>query len=207
MGVHGLWDIVAPIGRTVDVKTLANRRYAVDASIWMVQFVKAMRDAEGVGLPHAHLLGFFRRIVRLLVLNIRPVFVFDGATPGLKRRTVAARRKMKEQQGVKLRRVAEKIVMNELQRRAVDAQLVKSGGGGDAQGVQSGSAASAAIDLASGGGGSGGGGGGSRKRLRPAAGGGVSRTQQAIEGALDAAMSARAATSATTAGGCWTRPT
>lgn len=35
-----------------------------DASIWVHQFVKAMRDSQGEPLPNAHLLGFFRRACR-----------------------------------------------------------------------------------------------------------------------------------------------
>ncbi len=35
-----------------------------DASIWLIQFIKAMRDDKGDMLPNAHLLGFFRRICR-----------------------------------------------------------------------------------------------------------------------------------------------
>ena len=47
MGVKELWKFLKPVGRSVDLQTMANRRYAVDASIWITQFVKAMRDAEG----------------------------------------------------------------------------------------------------------------------------------------------------------------
>ncbi|KAK1317699.1 DNA repair protein UVH3 [Acorus calamus] len=50
-----------------------------DASIWIVQFMKAMRDEQGEMVRNAHLLGFFRRICKLLYLRARPVFVFDGA--------------------------------------------------------------------------------------------------------------------------------
>lgn len=64
-----------------------------DASIWLVQFIKAMRNEKGEMLHNAHLLGFFRRICRLLFHRIRPVFVFDGATPALKKRTTIARRR------------------------------------------------------------------------------------------------------------------
>ena len=35
-----------------------------DASIWLHQFLKAMRDEKGEVLKNAHLLGFFRRICR-----------------------------------------------------------------------------------------------------------------------------------------------
>ncbi|CAJ1978033.1 unnamed protein product [Sphenostylis stenocarpa] len=37
---------------------------------------------------NAHLLGFFRFICKLMFLRTKPVFVFDGGTPALKRRTV-----------------------------------------------------------------------------------------------------------------------
>ena len=64
-----------------------------DASIWVHQFVKAMRDERGDPLPNAHLVGFFRRACRLLFHRVKPVFVFDGAAPDLKARTNAARRR------------------------------------------------------------------------------------------------------------------
>jgi len=47
-----------------------------------------MRDKEGNRLKNAHLLGFFRRICKLLFYNIKPVFVFDGGSPELKRLTL-----------------------------------------------------------------------------------------------------------------------
>ena len=125
MGVTHLWELLSPVGRTVDLSTLANQRLAVDASIWITQFIKAMRDEDGNQLPAAHLLGFFRRIVRLLCLNIKPVFVFDGGTPALKRQTVSARRERREAQGVRLRRVAEKMLLNRLSQKIVADQLAK----------------------------------------------------------------------------------
>jgi DNA excision repair protein ERCC-5 len=40
------------------------RSRLADASIWLNQFVKAMRDDQGELIRNAHLLGFFRRICR-----------------------------------------------------------------------------------------------------------------------------------------------
>ncbi|CAM0871652.1 unnamed protein product [Alopecurus aequalis] len=103
MGVHGLWGLLAPVGRRVSVETLAGKRLAVDASIWMVQFMRAMRDDKGDMIRDAHILGFLRRICKLLFLRARPVFVFDGATPALKRRTLAARRRHRDAAQAKLK--------------------------------------------------------------------------------------------------------
>ncbi|KAJ0464884.1 putative exodeoxyribonuclease I [Helianthus annuus] len=114
MGVHGLWDLLSPVGRRVSVETLAGKRLAIDASIWMVQFMKAMRDEQGEMVKNAHILGFFRRICKLLFLRTKPVFVFDGATPALKRRTVIARRRQRENAQAKIRKTAEKLLLNHL---------------------------------------------------------------------------------------------
>ena len=51
---------------------------AIDSSIWIYQFQATMRDKEGRGLVNAHVLGFLRRICKLLFYGIKPVFVFDG---------------------------------------------------------------------------------------------------------------------------------
>ncbi|CAL0318694.1 unnamed protein product [Lupinus luteus] len=114
MGVHGLWELLSPVGRRVSVESLAGKTLAVDASIWMVQFLKAMRDEKGEMIRNAHLLGFFRRICKLLFLRIKPVFIFDGGTPALKRRTVIARRRQRENAQAKVRKTAEKLLLNHL---------------------------------------------------------------------------------------------
>lgn len=57
MGVKGLWTLLEPTGRRVNIEALGGKRVAVDASIWLVQFIKAMRDDRGEMLSNAHLLG------------------------------------------------------------------------------------------------------------------------------------------------------
>lgn len=50
--------------------------------------VKGFQDSNGATLPNAHLLGLFHRLCKLLYYRIRPVFVFDGGVPPLKRETI-----------------------------------------------------------------------------------------------------------------------
>lgn len=59
-----------------------------DISIWLNQAVKGVRDREGNSVQNAHLLTLFHRICKLLFFRIRPVFVFDGEAPLLKRQTL-----------------------------------------------------------------------------------------------------------------------
>lgn len=96
MGVTGLWTVVAPTARPTKLETLNRKRLAVDASIWIYQFLKAVRDKEGNALRNSHVVGFFRRICKLLYFGILPVFVFDGGAPILKRETIRKRARRRE---------------------------------------------------------------------------------------------------------------
>lgn len=88
MGVKGLWSLVSHLGKPTRLETLSSHTLAVDASIWLHQFLKAMRDPSGHLIHGAHLVGFFRRICKLLFYGIKPVFVYDGVAPQLKRQTL-----------------------------------------------------------------------------------------------------------------------
>ncbi|XP_031622856.1 DNA repair protein complementing XP-G cells homolog [Contarinia nasturtii] len=95
MGVTGLWKLIDQSGKPVPVDTLENKVLAVDISIWLHQVVKGFQDSNGATLPNAHLLGLFHRLCKLLYYRIRPVFVFDGGVPPLKRETIAKRARNK----------------------------------------------------------------------------------------------------------------
>ncbi|EME31087.1 DNA repair protein UVH3 [Galdieria sulphuraria] len=125
MGVKGLWELVAPVGRRVSLDTVRNKTLAVDVSIWLTQFLYAMRDSEGELIRNAHLLGILRRCCKLIFYNVTPIFVFDGATPQLKRRTLNSRRNQRNKQKVKLRRLAEQIVLNELKLKKLKEKTQK----------------------------------------------------------------------------------
>lgn len=96
MGVKDLWQLISPVGRRVSIETLEGKTLAIDMSIWLTQFIKAMRDEDGKMVKNAHIIGTLRRILKLLYHRIRPVFVFDGATPALKLRVIQLRRKSHE---------------------------------------------------------------------------------------------------------------
>lgn len=124
MGVQNLWVLLAPVGRQIEIESLAGKVLAVDASIWLTQFVKAMRDDEGNMIKNAHLIGTFHRVAKLLFYGIKPVFVFDGETPEIKKRTTARRRRRQEHQAANLKQTAQRILINRLKLQREEVHLV-----------------------------------------------------------------------------------
>ncbi|KAI9769160.1 MAG: DNA repair protein rad2 [Geoglossum umbratile] len=118
MGVTGLWTVLQPCARPTKLETLNKKRLAVDASIWIYQFLKAVRDKEGNALQSSHVVGFFRRICKLLYFGIKPVFVFDGDAPALKRQTIAGRKRRREGRREDAARTAGKLLAVQMQRQA-----------------------------------------------------------------------------------------
>ena len=118
MGVTGLWTVVAPTARPTPLPTLAQKRLAVDASIWIYQFLKAVRDKEGNALRNSHVVGFFRRICKLLFYGVKPVFVFDGGAPVLKRETVRGRARRREGRREDAVRTAGRLLALQMERAA-----------------------------------------------------------------------------------------
>ena len=118
MGVTGLWTVLQPCARPIKLEALNKKRLAVDASIWIYQFLKAVRDKEGNALRNSHVVGFFRRICKLLFFGIKPVFVFDGGAPALKRQTISGRKKRREGRREDAIRTAGKLLAVQMQRRA-----------------------------------------------------------------------------------------
>ena len=57
---------------------------AIDVSIWMIKILHGMSKA-GVNFENVHLIGILKRIIYLMEFGIKPVFVFDGPPPDLKR--------------------------------------------------------------------------------------------------------------------------
>ncbi|KAH6847451.1 hypothetical protein B0I37DRAFT_145161 [Chaetomium sp. MPI-CAGE-AT-0009] len=122
MGVQGLWTVAQPCARPTNLSTLNRKRLAIDASIWIYQFLKAVRDKEGNALRNSHVVGFFRRICKLLWYGVKPVFVFDGGAPALKRATLQGRRRRREGRREDATRTAGKLLAVQMQRMAEEEE-------------------------------------------------------------------------------------
>ncbi|XP_074522009.1 DNA excision repair protein ERCC-5 homolog [Halichoeres trimaculatus] len=123
MGVHGLWRLLESTGKPINPETLEGKILAVDISIWLNQAVKGVRDRDGNSVQNAHLLTLFHRICKLLFFRIKPVFVFDGDAPLLKKQTLALRRQRKEELNRDSKQTNEKLLKTFLKRQAIKAAL------------------------------------------------------------------------------------
>ncbi|KAM9246777.1 DNA excision repair protein ERCC-5-like [Leptosomus discolor] len=92
-------------------------------SIWLNQAIKGARDRGGNSIQNAHLLTLFHRLCKLLFFRIRPVFVFDGEAPLLKRQTLAKRRQRKEVAVSDSRKTTEKLLKTFLKRQVIKTAL------------------------------------------------------------------------------------
>ncbi|NWU49050.1 ERCC5 protein, partial [Dromas ardeola] len=123
MGVQGLWKLLECAGRPINPETLEGKILAVDISIWLNQAIKGARDRRGNSIQNAHLLTLFHRLCKLLFFRIRPVFVFDGEAPLLKRQTLAKRRQRKEIASSDSRKTTEKLLKTFLKRQVIKTAL------------------------------------------------------------------------------------
>jgi 5'-3' exonuclease len=121
MGVDGFWPIVSSKGKRVTLDILADKVIAIDASIWIYQFANALRDSTGEPIRSSHIVGFFKRICKLLYLRIKPVFVFDGPPIPLK---FAALRKRRDDSvpDSMFRKAARQILLSNLRSMQADPQ-------------------------------------------------------------------------------------
>nr|XP_054771323.1 DNA excision repair protein ERCC-5-like [Lytechinus pictus] len=126
MGVQGLWRLVESTGRPVNLESLEGKVIAVDVSIWLNQ---AVLGVHGSGITNPHLQVLFNRICKLLFYRIKPIFVFDGAPPQLKKQTLAARRQRKDLAAARTEKTTERIVTNYLKSHAIQAVIEESGEG------------------------------------------------------------------------------
>ncbi|CDR94870.1 Rad2 endonuclease, putative [Babesia bigemina] len=118
MGIKGLWDAVAAAGVSSRVEMLRGKKVAIDASFWIGHCI-ASETAERRGQDVYGV--FFLRICYLLEKRIYPIFVFDGRTPGAKRRTLLLRNMSRAQRTRNLRLLAFKALAVQMK------HLAKSG--------------------------------------------------------------------------------
>ncbi len=87
----------------VNLESLSKKRIAIDAYNALYQFLAIIRGADGGHLKDSrgrvtsHLSGLFYRNINLLELNIKLVYVYDGAPPELKTQEIERRRKQRDE--------------------------------------------------------------------------------------------------------------
>jgi len=89
--------------KEIEIKDLNNKILAIDTFNILYQFLTTIRQHDGTPLINkkgeitSHLNGLFFRTAKLLKAGIKPVFVFDGTPPDLKKQE-RERRKLSKQQ-------------------------------------------------------------------------------------------------------------
>ncbi|MBT3303731.1 flap endonuclease-1 [Candidatus Woesearchaeota archaeon] len=85
----------------IELKDLSGKVLAFDAFNMLYQFLTTIRAVDGSPLTDSkghvtsHLIGLFSRLVRFLEAGIKPIFVFDGEAPDLKKKERERRKKLK----------------------------------------------------------------------------------------------------------------
>lgn len=88
--------------RKIQLPSLNGRTVAIDAHNTLYQFLSIIRSFDGrplmdkTGNITSHLSGLLYRSANFIEMGIKPIYVFDGPPPLLKRRTIARRRDAKK---------------------------------------------------------------------------------------------------------------
>ncbi|TGC08713.1 flap endonuclease-1 [Methanolobus halotolerans] len=88
--------------KPITYEEISGKVIAIDAYNTIYQFLSAIRQSNGSpltdpsGNPISHLTGLFSRTSRLRESNIRPVFIFDGKPPEMKKNTLEKRKEFKK---------------------------------------------------------------------------------------------------------------
>jgi len=105
----------------------------VDAFNTLYQFLSIIRQPDGQPLMDAngnvtsHLAGLLYRTSNLLEVGIKPVFIFDGKPPELKRATVESRRAVREKARIEWKEALERGDMERARTKAQQTSRLTSG--------------------------------------------------------------------------------
>lgn len=102
------------IKKEVSFEQLKDKKLAVDSFNILYQFLSTIRQRDGMPLMNSegkitsHLNGLFYRTTKMLQKGLKPVFVFDGKPPELKRKERERRMKLKEEAQAKFEEAKKK---------------------------------------------------------------------------------------------------
>jgi len=89
--------------KDISFKDLSGKRVVVDSFNILYQFLSSIRQKDGTplmdskGRVTSHLSGLFFRTAKMLEFDIKPIFVFDGRAPELKKMEKERRAEVKEE--------------------------------------------------------------------------------------------------------------
>ena len=92
-----LGKLVSKVKKPVQLDELRGKTIAIDAYNTIYQFLSIIRQPDGTPLTDSkgrvtsHLSGLFYRTISMVESGITPIFIFDGAPPALKKKTLEAR--------------------------------------------------------------------------------------------------------------------
>ncbi len=128
VGVN-LRDLIPPNAKREisDLRELLGKVIALDAYNALYQFLAAIRQPDGTplmdrkGRVTSHLSGLFYRTINLVEHGIKPVYVFDGTPPEVKRREIERRRMRREKAAELAERAKAEGKVEEARKYAVQA--------------------------------------------------------------------------------------
>lgn len=110
--------------KEITLDELAGKIIAVDTHLFLYQFLSTIRQRDGTplmdskGRVTSHLSGLFQRTIKLLEKGIRPVFVFDGETPKLKKKEQEKRAEAKHDAKIKYEEAKQKDNIEDMKKYA-----------------------------------------------------------------------------------------
>lgn len=132
MGVN-IRDIIPPQARQeVELKALKGYVIALDAYNMIYQFLSAIRQPDGTPLKDSqgrvtsHLSGLFYRTVNLVEEGLKPIYVFDGKPPEMKKRELEERMVRRREAAEKYQKAKEAGALEEARKYAQAASELTS---------------------------------------------------------------------------------
>uniref|UniRef100_A0A7S0EIY2 Flap endonuclease 1 n=1 Tax=Hanusia phi TaxID=3032 RepID=A0A7S0EIY2_9CRYP len=118
MGIKGLTKVIGDNAseamKEVEIGSYFGRKVAIDASMSIYQFLIAMQRPDGqamltndAGEVTSHINGLLMRTTKMLECGIKPLYVFDGKPPELKKETLEERKERREESEAALAKAKE----------------------------------------------------------------------------------------------------
>jgi len=97
----------------IEIKSLKGYSIALDGYNMLYQFLAAIRQPDGTPLIDSqgnitsHISGLFYRTINLIEEGIKPIYVFDGKPPEMKKREIEERISRRQQYAEKYQKAKE----------------------------------------------------------------------------------------------------